>query len=460
MSFSLTSILIVPKKLTDKDKNVIQMSAQLFKQLQLNQYGELNISIGRKTIPAIVQTEDLPDYTIHFSEDFMESFFLPIHPIKFQAMVLPECQTLKLGPVAALLTDSIENKNTGPKFRSIHLFCEELQQGFSENGGFFYVFSYEQFLSSQGYYCEDGKWTAAQLPVPDVIYNRIHSRAREYKKDFKHFREKVAQLLIPFFNDRFLSKWEVYEHLKNEKNLDSFLPETKLFSKEHFYDLAQKHHTLFLKPIHGSQGRNIFKVTRAPDSLYTFETSLKSLAAKQGGPFPLDELYQQIKPFIHDRIYIIQQGIPLLSYQSALMDFRVLCHQNLDNDWIVTSTVARIAADQEFVSNLARGGTLTRPLNALRTCINGNKAIEVLAQMKELALETASILNRNSQGIIGELGIDIGVDQGGKPWLIEVNSKPSKNFEDGLTKIRPSAKAIIQFCTILAFDTAVIKEEL
>jgi glutathione synthase/RimK-type ligase-like ATP-grasp enzyme len=459
MSFSLTSIQIVPKKLTDKDKNVIQMSDQLCKQLQLNQHSELNITIGRKTIPAIVQTVDLPDYTILFSEDFMESFYLPIHPIKFKAMIVPECQTLKLGPVAALLTDSIEHKTNGPKFRSIHLFCEELQQGLSEDGGFFYVFSYEQFLS-QGYYLEDGQWTAAQLPAPDVIYNRIHSRAREFKKDFKDFREKVKRLLIPFFNDRFLSKWEVYEHLKSERNLDSYLPETKLFSKDRFYELAQKYNTLYLKPIHGSQGRNIIKVTRGTDSHYSLETSLKSLTAKQAGLFSLDELFQQIKPLIHNRIYIIQQGIPLLSYQSSSMDFRVLCHQNLDNVWRATSTVARIAADQEFVSNLARGGTLTRPLNALRTCISDKKSLEVLAQVKELALETASIISRNSKGIVGELGIDIGVDQEGKPWLIEVNSKPSKNFEDGLTKIRPSAKAIIQFCTILAFDTAVIKEEI
>src|SRR5437763_1380759 len=120
MSFSLTSILIVPKKSTDENKDVIQMSIQLFKQLQLNRHSEINISIGRKTIPAIIQTEDLPDNTIHFSEDFMKSFYLPIHPLKFQAMVLHESQTLKLGPVIALLTDSIEDKGNGPKFRSIH----------------------------------------------------------------------------------------------------------------------------------------------------------------------------------------------------------------------------------------------------------------------------------------------------------------------------------------------------
>jgi hypothetical protein len=51
------------------------------------------------------------------------------------------------------------------------------------------------------------------------------------------------------------------------------------------------------------------------------------------------------------------------------------------------------------------------------------------------------------------------VDQEGKLWIIEVNSKPSKNFEDGLGKIRPSAKALIQFCTLLAFDSTIVKED-
>ncbi|MEH7417747.1 YheC/YheD family protein [Neobacillus drentensis] len=459
MSFQLISILTEPIKLTGKDQNVIQISDQLVKKLQFNKHRTINISIGRKTIPALVKTKDIPEDTVYFSEDLLKSFYLPIRPHKFHATVLPEIQTLKLGPIVALLTDSIEIKNEGPYFRSIHLFCEELQQGISENGGFFYVFSYDQFLS-QGYYLENGKWTAAQLPVPDVIYNRVHSRALEYKIEFKHFREKVNQLLIPFFNDRFLSKWEVYEHLKGIRSLEAYLPKTKLFSKDHFYEMAQLYDTLFLKPIHGSQGRNIIKISRDLETHYSLETSMKTAPAEKSGTFTLDELFQRIKPLIQNRIYIIQQGISLMTCQTSSMDFRVLCHQNLDNIWRVTSTVARIAGEQEFVSNLARGGTLTRPLTALRSCMNNKNALEVLALMKELALETASIISRNSSSIIGELGIDIGVDQEEKPWLIEVNSKPSKNFENDLSKIRPSAKAIIQFCTILAFETAVIKEDI
>ena len=78
--------------------------------------------------------------------------------------------------------------------------------------------------------------------------------------------------------------------------------------------------------------------------------------------------------------------------------------------------------------------------------------------MKELAVEIASLISRNSEGLTGELGIDIGIDTEGNPWLIEVNSKPSKNFEEQEIKIRPSAKAIILYCFKLALERAIIKE--
>ncbi|WP_040204430.1 YheC/YheD family endospore coat-associated protein [Neobacillus jeddahensis] len=457
MSFSLTTVIIVPRKLTIKDSHV-QISKQLFTDLHLTTHQELSISIGQKTLTVSVQTVDMDDNEIHLPEQMLHAFCLPIQRYKFQALASADTHTLKLGPVIGLLTDSLDYNHEDPHFRSIHLFCEELHHGITAQGGFFFVFPYDKFLS-QGYFLNNGKWILTQVPIPDVIYNRIHSRVLEQKKPYKQFRKKIDQFMIPFFNDRFLSKWEVYEQLQNEDLLLAYLPNTKIFSLEHLYDFVREYETVFLKPIHGSQGRNIIKIKKETDDHYSFESSLPSLRNHSGENYSFTELAQQIQPFMEKRMYLIQQGIALVSPQSSAMDFRVLCHKNSQHHWTVTSTVARIAAEQEFVSNLARGGTMTRPLLALRTCMSDKQSLEVLALMKELALATATAIDKHSDGMTGELGIDIGVDQEGKPWLIEVNSKPSKNFEDGLGKIRPSAKAIIQYCTILAFKKEK-KEEL
>lgn len=454
MSFPLIPIRIEPRKPKNNYDHLVQMSNQLFTSLQLKKDLNLNIKLGQKTIETKIQTVEMAPNMMLIPENIIKDFCLPLQSYKFQAMYQPELHTLELGPVIGLLTDFPSNKQEEPHFRSIHAFCEELHHGIAETGGFFYVFSFDQFLN-QGYYLINGKWCPFEHPLPDVIYNRIHSRKLEQSEPFKQFRKRLETLLIPLFNERFLSKWEVYNQVFQEKNLLSFLPKTKIYSKDHLFELAQEYETVFIKPVHGSQGRNIIKLKKEEDSHYSLQTSITALYDISRNKYILDEIHHYIKPILHNRFYIIQQGVELVTYESGAMDFRVLCHKNLNNHWQVTSIVARVAAEDEFVSNLARGGRMLKPLNVLRTCLGHKNSLEVLALMKELAVETASTISSSSSGITGELGIDIGVDPYGKLWIIEVNSKPSKNFEDGLGKIRPSAKALIQFCLLLAFDSTI-----
>jgi len=459
MFFPLTQVTIKPRKPKNKNDSLVQMSNQLFTSLGLKKNFQLNIKLGKKTIQTTVQTVELDQKDLMLiPEHILINFCLPIQSYKFQAIYRPDFQTLELGPLIGLLTDFPSKKQEEPHFRSIHAFCEELHQGITDTGGFFFVFSYDEFLN-QGYYLINGKWSPFEHPIPDVIYNRIHSRKLEHSEQFRHFRNRIETLQIPLFNERFLSKWEVYNQIFQEKNLFPYIPKTKIYTKEHLYELAQEFETVFVKPVHGSQGRNIIKLTKVDENHYTLQSSITSLNNNSSNKVSLDEIHHLIKPFLHNRFYLIQQGVELASYESCSMDFRVLCHKNLNNHWQVTSIVARVAASDEFVSNIARGGRILRPLNVLRTSVGTKQSLEVLALMKELALETASIISNSSTGITGELGIDIGVDQDGKPWIIEANSKPSKNFEDGLGKIRPSAKALIQFCTLLAFDSLIEKED-
>ncbi|MCM3690301.1 YheC/YheD family protein [Neobacillus niacini] len=443
-------ITIVPMESVNRTDHFVQMSSKLYSQLQ-PKTSEIKISVGKKIVKVKIMTVEMSPNEIHFPENLFQLFCLPIQRYKFHSIYKEEIDSLFLGPVVGLVTDFKNNGNEEPYFRSIHSFCEELHHGLTENGGFLYVFSYPEF-SVHGYYFEDGKWKSANLPLPDVIYNRIHSRKIEFGKEYHLFRNKLAELRIPIFNDRFLSKWEVHEHLIHENHLQSYIPDTNLFTKDHLAAFVNKFETVFIKPVHGSQGRNIFKLKKENTNLI-LDSSVKSHSENKQVLSSFEEIYHHIKPLLNNRIYIIQQGIPLLTYQNRGMDFRVLCHKNQRNTWNATSLVARISAEDEFVSNIARGGEIMTPINALKDSMSVSDAKGLITEMKKLAIETATIIERKSSGITGELGIDIGIDQEGNPWLIEVNSKPSKNFEDGQMKIRPSAKAIIQFCTKLALDS-------
>lgn len=443
-------ITIVPLKIANSKEIFVQMSTQFYKHLQI-ETPDIKISIGKKMVKVKIQIVEMNSQEIHFPEYLFQHFSLPIQKYKFHAILKKEIHSLFLGPVVGLVTDFKNNGNEEPHFRSIHSFCEELHHCLTENGGFLYVFAYPEF-SIQGFYFDDRIWKPAELPLPDVIYNRIHSRRLEFAKEYHLFRNRLAELSIPIFNDRFFSKWEVHEHLIHENHLQSYIPDTNIFSKDNLAAFIKKYETVFIKPVHGSQGRNIFKLQKETTD-FSLESSVTSGSENKKVILSYEEIYQNLKTLLNNRICIIQQGIPLLTYKSRGMDYRVLCHKNQQNNWKVTSAVARVSAEDEFVSNIARGGEIMTPINALKEIMSISEAKRVISQMKELAIETALVIDTKTSGITGELGIDIGIDQDGKPWIIEVNSKPSKSFEDGQMKIRPSAKAIIQFCTKLALDS-------
>jgi hypothetical protein len=452
MNLPLFNIILKPRISTLPHKNTIQMSQVLIQQFNFKSNDNvINVSIGKRIISFHLDLAEMPENEVRISEEMMKEFHLPMEAIQLHADYDKEKQILKLGPIIGLLTDIHWDHDGQPNFKSIHMFCKELHHGINESGGFFYVFSHKEFPHKGCYFKED-RWITKSLPIPDVVYNRVHSRKLEYTNSFKQFRGQLEKMGIPFFNDRFFSKWEVYEQLIKEYSLHHYIPETKLFSKESLMEFAEIYGTVFIKPIHGSQGKNIIKLEKLNSSEFLFQTSFPAESNTAEKKIHKDDLFQQIKPLLGNRIYIIQQGIPLMSYQDCPIDFRALCHKGIHNEWQVTSLVARVSSEQEFVSNISRGGKTLKPQKALLLIMSRPQALTTMNLMKELSIKTADTISKHSKGIIGELGIDIGVDMEGNLRIIEVNFKPSKNFEDGLMRIRPSAKALIQLCKMLSFN--------
>ncbi|PLR89939.1 YheC/YheD family endospore coat-associated protein [Bacillus sp. T33-2] len=402
------------------------------------------ICAGKSNVNAEILPADIPADQILFSTRLFSELRLPVKDYKFLVRFSEESNSLSFGPVIAVLTEI--TGETVPSFRSIHSFCEELHDGISGNAGFFYVFSLQHFSDEciSGYYYEQENWKMDSLPFPDIVYNRIHSRKAESTKGFAQFAQKLNERKIHLFNHRFLSKWEVHELLEVEGYLGPYLPSTCLYTPEHLEHMLELYDDLYLKPVQGSQGRRIIRILKKDNQICADFSSTKDRS--QFIFTDIASAISKVKTNINDKPFIIQHGIELLELDGRRLDFRVLCHKTREHMWKVSSVVARIAAENHFVSNVAQGGEMIRPLKVLSMAFGPDSAPHQLALIKELALEAAGIISKSSGGLTGELGIDIGADISGRLWIIEVNSKPSKSFEEKRSPIRPSAKAIINFC--------------
>jgi hypothetical protein len=457
---SFNQIKIVPIFENDINANMIYLSAKRLTKWKLINNDNITISIGKQFISLKVLERNINDNEIQIPQLLLNNIHLPIQSYTFFVQYLHSKQTLYLAPLIGLLTEINEDDPDSPHFRSVHSFCEELEHVTKNLGGLFYVFPLQSFSNGYitGYHLKDGNWCKSKLPIPDVIYNRIHSRKVEFGDVFHQFRKQLQEDQIPMFNDRFLSKWEVYDVLMTEEHLQPYIPITKLYSKNNLVDMLQQHPVLFLKPLHGSQGRNIIRIEQ-DRGVYKLQFSYFKENQNSLTIHDIEKLQIAISPFIKKNTYLIQQGISFIQHQNRLMDFRVLCHKNNQDIWNVTSVVARLSAEKQFVSNIARGGETMKPLKALTLFFDSKTCKQQIIFIKELAIEISNVISVNSEGLTGELGIDIGIDPQGHLWIIEANSKPSKNFEEQEIKIRPSTKAIISYCMNLAFNHTLKKEE-
>lgn len=363
---------------------------------------------------------------------------------------------LRLGPLIGVLVSRDYPSMPDRPFGAITGFCKELVDASAIQGAAVYFITPAQLGESaaqlEAWIYADG-WKRAKVPAPDVVNNRLTTRKLENKASVQHFfREVKSRYGTQVFNEKFLDKAEVFDALRKESGLSRYLPESHLMRGfTTLKTMSGRYASVFLKPVRGSLGKGIIKVTRSQSGGYAAHHATSIGTRKQHYPTLL-KLFSGISGKMKTARYQIQQGLNLIEASGRPIDFRALVQKNGSGKWAVTSIVGRIAGSQHFVSNIARGGTLSTVKEAVAKSNMAAGRQDAAARLRRAALEIAAGIDNQIQAHFGELGIDLALDTAGRVWLLEVNSKPSKNDNTPLNDqgIRPSVRMMLLYARHLA----------
>ncbi len=322
--------------------------------------------------------------------------------------------------------------------RKMSMFAKKLNQANKKVKCSIYFFTSEsinwkmQVISGYVFDGNSKKWMEHQLPFPDIIYDRGTGFRGGEKAEVKALRARLKTIPeIQYINSCKLKKWQVHQKLSKHKDISRYLPET-IFSRgiDDIGAMIDKYGYLFLKSSGGSGGKGVFALEKCDRGFccwyYRKGLHQKRYVSDLGGL--RTELKKiGLKP---DKI-IIQQGIRLIKYENRLMDLRVLMVKGKEEIWDAVYNQARVAQKKMVITNASLGGEVMRYNDIYPALQKKYSGIPSEKKIKEICKTIACHIEKEF-GPFGEIGIDIGVDETGKVWLLEANSKPSKLPEPGI----------------------------
>lgn len=221
------------------------------------------------------------------------------------------------------------------------------------------------------------------------------------------------------------------------------IPHPKTY-KESYWNLMKmiKHnHLLFLKPSLGSKGYGIIIIKRLSNNFFSLRYKIKD-DNNQWNTVEIDNIAKKnlIKAIKQSKkelkttnaSYIIQQGIDVFNYvdlknNAHQTDFRVNVQRDFNGQLSSTGLMMRVGG------NLSQGGRPAYYKLVLKSLADRDFNVkEIKNQVVQVAINTHLALEEYANKQIGDLGMDVVIDNNGNPYVIEANTKsgyPSKYIE-------------------------------
>ncbi|MCG7386319.1 YheC/YheD family protein [Paenibacillus sp. ACRRY] len=254
---------------------------------------------------------------------------------------------------------------------------------------------------------------------------------------------------------RVSSKWTKTVVLQRSRTVNEYIPVTRQYNRQTLERMTELFELNYIKPDHGTYGNGVMRVktihsfSEPPTSDHSnaeeditddpsltesnsqeLETSSLRVTSyqlqygtKQESYSSLEKLHQALEERIQGHVYLIQQGIPLLKHEDLPFDLRVLTQKNLKNNWETTGILGRIAAPGKIITNIHGGGRLATFEELVLPHLHATGLQKLRNELYRLGVHTAVQLQKSFPRL-KEIGIDIALDETGRPWILEVNTLP------------------------------------
>ncbi|MDZ5470178.1 YheC/YheD family protein [Bacillus sp. 31A1R] len=385
------------------------------------------IAFGTISVEASCSPHPDKKNVIAISQDLVEELKFPLLNVPLH--IFQEEQTLHIGPLVGIFTAGFTPFPIRP-IGERTLFFSKLLSVKKTVGALPFVFGEQHINWDQGtieglFYNENG-WEKIEVPFPNVIYDRLPNRKSERKTEMNKIKERLqTEYLIPWYNPGFFNKLDIYERLQQHQEVASYLPETHPFTSFSVIErMLSDYGHVYMKPINGSLGLGIHQIIydKKEGDYYcryrdrTGENRLRKFQT-------LESLFHHVFQNRKLENMLVQQGIHLMRVDKRLVDFRIHTNKDELGEWHVTALAAKVAGSGSVTTHVSNGGSI-KTIEELFT----DNSQEITNKLTKAALEMSQILEHQMEGIIGEIGFDLGMDRKGNVWFFEANSKPGRSI--------------------------------
>lgn len=387
------------------------------------------VYFGQHSCPATVKPNPATKQSIVLSDSLANS--LTFNEIDTPLHLFIYGKSLHIGPLIGIFSSGFTGISNKPLGERSNFFSKLLSLSqtigcipfiFGEN-----VINWDQ-ETIKGYVYENENWQINEFPFPNVVYDRLPNRMSENRDGPREVKRKFQkEYKIPWYNPGFFNKWDVYERLNADDRALPYLPETYPFQSLSVVETLLSHYRqVYIKPIHGSLGLGIHQILydKHEDVYYCRYKN----DAQENKLQKFSSLESILKHVFHNRPLenlIVQQGIPLIKSSNRPVDFRVHTNKDSNGKWQVTAIAAKVSGAGSVTTHIKSGGVIKTVAELYG---DDEEAKQIEEKLSEAALILSASIEEHLDGIIAEIGFDLGLDKKGQVWMFEANSKPGRSI--------------------------------